>query len=479
MQLLFMGGLSVGGMVARDGMTGGFFGMAIALGTGLTGEQVTAVALPIAIVAAQIPNLQMTVVIPFAQKVFDSAEKGKFRNMYFWQFAGGFAKWLCCFPIMFIALYFGQQAIIPVLESMPEWCNNGLTVLGRLLPGIGLSLGMFSLVKGKDSVLAFFVIAFFAVKLLGLSTMAVVIFTSMLIWIIIANDIANAKKAGKTFNFKMEEDTGDKKRILSLKTIRKAATIYWALYRENQGHTTYAAPGFLCGLYPVMKELYPDNPEKQRAELSKHLTFYNTSPIFNGLIMGPVIAMEEDRALGREMPEEGITAFKAGLMGPGAGIGDPLWQSVFMQIIASVGLSLGLAGNIFGALLCMSPCLVFMFLNLFFIQTSYKTGSRLTELIFSSGIMAYIMKGAKILGCAAFGALAASVIRIGIGIKFDIGGVEFNLQKLIFDAIIVGILPLGIMLFTYSLMQKGFKAKYLLLIYTVVGFIGGAIGILA
>ena len=68
-------------------------------------------------------------------------------------------------------------------------------------------------------------------------------------------------------------------------------------------------------------------------------------------MIGVTAAMEEARANGAEIDDGAINGIKVGLMGPLAGVGDPLVWGTLRPITAALGASLALSGNILGPLL--------------------------------------------------------------------------------------------------------------------------------
>lgn len=70
-----------------------------------------------------------------------------------------------------------------------------------------------------------------------------------------------------------------------------------------------------------------------------------------GPVIGVTAAMEEARANGAEIDDGAINGIKVGLMGPLAGVGDPLVWGTLRPITAALGASLALSGNILGPLL--------------------------------------------------------------------------------------------------------------------------------
>lgn len=81
--------------------------------------------------------------------------------------------------------------------------------------------------------------------------------------------------------------------------------------------------GFCYDMIPAIKRLYPLK-EDQVAALRRHLVFFNTTPAVCGPVIGVTAAMEEARANGAEIDDGTINGIKVGLMGPLAGVGDPL-----------------------------------------------------------------------------------------------------------------------------------------------------------
>src|SRR5699024_11642941 len=113
----------------------------------------------------------------------------------------------------------------------------------------------------------------------------------------------------------------------------------------------------------------------------------------------------EERANGATVENKAIQGVKVGMMGPLAGIGDPVFWFTLKPILGAIAASLAVSGSILG------PLIYFIFWNLFrmsfmwYIQEGgYKAGSKITEEL-SGGILQDITKGASILGMFIIGAL--------------------------------------------------------------------------
>ncbi len=86
--------------------------------------------------------------------------------------------------------------------------------------------------------------------------------------------------------------------------------------------------GWAYSMIPALRKLYP-NKEDMAAALQRHLVFFNTQPYLASPIIGVTLALEEDKANGVEVDDEAIQGVKVGMMGPLAGVGDPVfWYTV-------------------------------------------------------------------------------------------------------------------------------------------------------
>lgn len=84
------------------------------------------------------------------------------------------------------------------------------------------------------------------------------------------------------------------------------------------------AIGFAVSMIPAIKRFYTKK-EDQAAALSRHLEFFNTQPWIASPIIGVTAAMEHQKARGEDIDAADITNVKVGLMGPLAGVGDPIF----------------------------------------------------------------------------------------------------------------------------------------------------------
>ena len=101
--------------------------------------------------------------------------------------------------------------------------------------------------------------------------------------------------------------------------------------------------GFAVSMIPAIKRFYTKK-EDQAEALTRHLEFFNTQPWVASPIIGVTAAMEREKAAGKEgIDDAAITNVKVGLMGPLAGVGDPIYWGTARIVLAAVGASFAIA----------------------------------------------------------------------------------------------------------------------------------------
>ena len=105
------------------------------------------------------------------------------------------------------------------------------------------------------------------------------------------------------------------------------------------------AMGFCVSMIPAIKRLY-SKKEDQAAALKRHLEFFNTHPRVASTIIGVTAAMEQERANGNDIDDSAISGVKVGLMGPLAGVGDPIFWGTFRPVQAALGAGLAITGTL-------------------------------------------------------------------------------------------------------------------------------------
>ena len=276
----------------------------------------------------------------------------------------------------------------------------------------------------------------------------------------------------------------DKKEV---KLIPKKALYRAAMIWETWVQTCYnyeRMMGMACGhtFLPVVKHLYPNDKQKQIDLMSREMEFFNVHPEFGSCILGLAVSLEEEKAMGKDIPNEFITNIKTSLMGPLAGVGDTIWQGVLIPILLALCIDITLSGggNIWGAI--AYAVLMFIITYAFSIGNfmfGYHAGSDAIMDFLEKGLLNKLLKGASIMGCMVMGGLVVNYVSVKCGLVITTSGSTFSIQESLFDAVLPNILPLGVTMGVYGLMQKKWTSVKIILVIVAVGIVGGLFNILA
>ena len=174
--------------------------------------------------------------------------------------------------------------------------------------------------------------------------------------------------------------------------------------------------GFCYAMIPAIKRLY-STKEDQAAALKRHLEFFNTQPYVGAPILGVTMALEEDRANGAPVDDAAIQGVKVGMMGPLAGVGDPIFWFTVRPILGALAASFAMSGNILGPILFFVLWNVIRYAFLWYTQEfGYKAGTAITKDL-SGGLLQKVTQGASILGMFVLGALVQRWVSVSFPFK--------------------------------------------------------------
>lgn len=269
--------------------------------------------------------------------------------------------------------------------------------------------------------------------------------------------------------------------------------------------------GWVFSMIPAIKRLYTTT-EDRAAALKRHLEFFNTHPYLASPVLGVTLALEEERANGATVDDVTIQGVKVGMMGPLAGVGDPVFWFTVRPMLGALGAALAMDGKIIG------PILFFILWNLIRMgfmwytqEFGYRTGAKITDNL-SGGLLQKITKGASILGMFVLAALVERWVSINfksIVSKIDLdekavvdwanipSGTEGIKQALIqaqsglaltqekvttlqnnLDQLIPGLMPLLLTFLCMWLLRKKVSPIIIILGLFIIGILGHVIGLL-
>ena len=182
--------------------------------------------------------------------------------------------------------------------------------------------------------------------------------------------------------------------------------------------------GFAYSMVPAIKKLYKTK-EDRAAALKRHMEFFNTHPYIAAPIIGVTLALEEERANGAAIDNEAIQGVKIGMMGPLAGIGDPVFWFTIRPMLGALGASMAMSGNILGPIIFFLAWNIIRAAFLWYTQEfGYQSGNKISDDL-SGGMLQKVTKGASIMGMFVLG----SLVERWVTVKFTPVISDVELQK--------------------------------------------------
>lgn len=305
-------------------------------------------------------------------------------------------------------------------------------------------------------------------------------------------------------------DMADNKITLS-KSDRFMVCLRSTFWQASWNYERMQNGGYAFAMIPAIKKLYKEKAD-QIAALKRHMEFFNTHPYVASPIVGVTLALEQEKANGAAVDDAAIQGVKVGMMGPLAGIGDPVFWFTLRPILGAMCASIAMDGNMLGPIMFFLLWNILRFGFMWYTQEfGYKVGSQITENL-SGSLLTNITRGASILGMFVLGALVQRWVSIkfapvvssiqlskgayiewdqlpagGEGIKTAIqqfsSGMALEPIKVTtlqnnLDALIPGLVPLLLTLLCMWLLKKGISPIVIILALFAVGIGAHLIGLM-
>ncbi|MEH2921179.1 PTS mannose transporter subunit IID [Samsonia erythrinae] len=278
----------------------------------------------------------------------------------------------------------------------------------------------------------------------------------------------------------MVENTNVKK--LTASDIR-AVFIRSNLFQGSWNFERMQALGFCFSMVPVIRRLYPENSEERKQAIKRHLEFFNTQPFVAAPVLGVTMAMEEQRANGAPIDDGAINGLKVGLMGPLAGVGDPIFWGTARPVFAALGAGIAMSGSLLG------PVLFFILFNLvrllvryYGVAYGYRKGIDIVSDM-GGGFLQKMTEAASILGLFVMGALVNKWTHVNIPMVVSTvtnqnGETTVTTVQSILDQLMPGLVPLLLTFGCMWLLRRKVNALWLIMGFFAIGIFGYWIGLL-
>jgi len=255
------------------------------------------------------------------------------------------------------------------------------------------------------------------------------------------------------------------------------------LFQGSWNFERMQALGFCSCMVPATRRLYPENNDDRKAAIKRHLEFFYTHPYVAAPVLGVTLAMEEQRANGAPIDDAAINGLKVGLMGPLAGVGDPIFWGTVRPVFAALGAGIAMTGSLLG------PLLFFVLFNLVRLLTryygvsyGYKKGVDIVNDM-GGGFLQKLTEGASILGLFVMGALVNKWTHVNIPlvvskITDQTGHTTVTTVQTILDQLMPGLVPLLLTFGCMWLLRKKVNALWIIVGFFAIGIFGYWIGLL-
>lgn len=293
----------------------------------------------------------------------------------------------------------------------------------------------------------------------------------------------------------------DRFKVCLLSTFLQAS---WNYERMQNG-------GYAFTMIPAIKKLYKEKTD-QIAALKRHMEFFNTHPYLASPVIGVNLALEQEKANGAPVDDKAIQGVKIGMMGPLAGIGDPVFWFTVRPILGAMCAAIAIDGNLLGPILFFLLWNSIRFAFMWYTQEfGYQVGNRITENL-SGNLLTNITRGASILGMFILGALiqrwvnihftpVVSSVHLNQGAYIDwealpnnSAGMKMAIQQFTsglsiepikvttlqnnLDALIPGLVPLLLTLGCVWLLRKGLSPLVIILALFAIGIAAHLVGLM-
>ncbi len=483
--MMYISNIAVGGNLPSDGVLAACVTVPISIKFGLDATTAVAFSIPFAVLGTFVDNGRRLVNGMWNRRAVTHVENEQYKKLWVDAILGPSVVSMLfrIVPLTLLLWLFGGAAG-DIVSQLPAWLSNGLSVIGGMLPGLGLVLCVNFM--GKKELLPYFLVGFYAITLGKVSIVFVALIGVCLAFLHVQFSASRFEEDDEEdYEEEYEEDDTSQSIYGDGCAFKSKGHLYWwgfkfcCFFRISQCLEYFYGTGIGYMMLEPLKRVYQENREGYKTAILRHLQPFITNPSWGAALVTGSIAMEEDIAKhGDPSGEKGeaIQTFKTSLMGPLAGIGDSFEGSIMMPLFKSICYPLALAGNVLGAFPYVLWFGWMTIVALFMDKLGYEQGRKGIAKLINSPIVNKVLYGAGVLGIMMMGALSASYVSLNIKI-----GWETSMGATDVASIVNGLIPsfftllfLGI---CYLLLSKGKSFVKVLIGVVIFGLLGTLIGI--
>lgn len=403
LQLITLGWMNVGAAMAPDTALASIASAILVTGpTQLSVSEGIAIAIPLAVAGQVLTIFLRTLLVSFAHMADNYAKQGKSKQIELLHYIGlGLQGLRVAVPAMLI-LALPAQVVTNAIASIPPVITGGLQVAGGFIVIVGYAM-VVNMMASK-SLWPFLFLGFALSALTELNLTAMGIIGASLALIMTQLTRYPADESSVDSDPELKQAAGNVTSLLTRKDQRQTF-LRQGLLLGSFNYERMQNMGFAYIMIPTLKRLYHDQPEEFAQALRRHLEFFNTQPYLAAPIVGVSMAMEEQRARGAEIDDATISSVKVGMMGPVAGVGDPLFWGTLRPVIGALAASFAAQGSMIGPILFFVTWNVIRLATLWYGQKiGYEQGTNIGQNL-AGGLMQRVTQAASTMGMFMMGVL--------------------------------------------------------------------------
>ncbi|MDO5409673.1 MAG: PTS sugar transporter subunit IIC [Lachnospiraceae bacterium] len=197
MELAMMGAVGVGAALPPEVVSGSILGTAFAIAGSKDAGMAVALGLPIAMLVMLLRNFLFVVIVPlFANRADRYAKDGDIKGVSRMHWFGGiFGMYLPLAVLVALAYYLGSNVMESVLNAIPQFVQDGLTISAGILPALGFAILLRMILNKK--IAAFLAIGFVLTAYLGLPVLGVAIMAVSIVVLMVYGETNRPVAAGE------------------------------------------------------------------------------------------------------------------------------------------------------------------------------------------------------------------------------------------------------------------------------------------
>jgi len=175
LEFVWMGMVPLAGAQPPNVVIGGVMGTAFAILLDQDPKVAVSIAVPFAVAVQGAITLLFTIYSPVMHKMDSCAENSRHRATDLLNLSGMAVLFLFNAIITFLPIYYGVETAKSLVESLPSWLMDGLTVAGGIMPAIGFAMLLTVMLKKEYIAFllaGFAIVTYSDISLLGLAILA-------------------------------------------------------------------------------------------------------------------------------------------------------------------------------------------------------------------------------------------------------------------------------------------------------------------